>query len=112
MRRGEIWWADLPESQRSEPGFKRPVIIMQSDRLNETGITTTVVAILTSNLRLGDMPRNVFVERSLSLLPQDSVVNVSQITAVDKLALVERVGRFPDDVIREIESGIRLVLAL
>lgn len=112
MRRGEIWWADLPESQRSEPGFNRPVIIMQSDRLNETGITTTVVAILTSNLRLGDMPGNVFVERSLSLLPQDSVVNVSQITAVDKLALVERVGRLPDDVIREIESGIRLVLAL
>ena len=112
MRRGEIWWADLPEPQGSEPGFTRPVLVMQSDRFNDTDVRTTVVAIITSNLRLANMPGNVLVEHSLSPLPRDSVVNVSQITTVDKSSLRERVGRLPDGLMSNVESGLKLVLGL
>ena len=112
MRRGEIWWADLPIPVGSEPGFTRPVLIIQTDWLNDTSIDTTVVVIFTTSLRLADMPGNVFVDSSLSPLPWDSVVNVSQITAVDKSVLIERVGRLPDSLIADVETGIRLVLEL
>ena len=112
MRRGEIWWADLPEPQGSEPGFIRPVVVVQSDRFNDTDVRTTIVAIITSNLRLANMPGNVLVEQSQSPLRRDSVVNVSQMTTVDKSSLVERIGRLPNELMSNVESGIRLVLGL
>ena len=112
MRRGEIWWADLPEPQGSEPGFTRPVVVMQNDRFNETDVRTTIVAIITSNLRLAKMPGNVLVEQSQSPLPRDSVVNVSQMTTVDKSSLVERIGRLPDSLMSSVDSGLRLALGL
>ena len=112
MRRGEIWWADLPEPQGSEPGFTRPVVVMQSDRFNDTDVRTTIVAIITSNLRLANMPGNVLVEQSQSPLPRDSVVNVSQMTTVDKSSLVERIGRLPNELMSSVDSGLRLVLEL
>lgn len=67
---------------------------------------------ITSNLRLGDAAGNVFIERTQSGLPRDSVVNVSQVSTLDKYSLTGRVGRLPDDLMSEVESGLRLVLGL
>ena len=52
VRRGELWWGDLPEPAGSEPGFRRPIVIVQADPLNASRISTVVVAAITSNLRL------------------------------------------------------------
>ena len=112
MRRGEIWWADLPKPVGSEPGYTRPVLIIQTNWLNNTSIDTTVVATFTTNLRLANMPGNVFVDHALSPLPWDSVVNASQLTTVDKSELTERVGELPDALMADVENGIRLVLGL
>ena len=112
VRRGEIWWADLPDPQGSTPGFTRPVVINQSDLFNDSNIRTVVVATFTSNIRLGNMPGNILVERIHSALPKDSVVNVSQIMTVDKSFLRERVGRLPDGLMSNVESGLKLVLGL
>ncbi|EDX76404.1 hypothetical protein MC7420_4660 [Coleofasciculus chthonoplastes PCC 7420] len=40
MQRGEIWWADLPTPVASEPGYRRPVLIIQSDEFNRSRIRT------------------------------------------------------------------------
>ena len=53
VKRGEVWWAELPEPGGSEPGFRRPVLVMQSDDFNRSRIGTTVAAAITSNLALG-----------------------------------------------------------
>jgi mRNA interferase MazF len=112
MRRGEIWWASLGEPQGSGPGYRRPVLIVQSNEFNESAIRTSVCAAMTSNMRLADAPGNVRVTRRSSGLPQESVVNVSQLITLDKQRLTEKVGRLPAESLRDVEAGIRLVLAL
>jgi mRNA interferase MazF len=111
-RRGEIWWASLGDPTGSGPGFRRPLLIVQSNDFNESAIRTAVCAVITSNLRLAAAPGNVRLTRKASGLPRDSVVNVSQLITIDKRLLTERVGRAPADTLRGIEVGLRLVLAL
>ena len=112
MRRGEIWWASLGEPHGSAPGFRRPVLIVQSNEFNESAIRTSICAVITPNMRLADAPGNVRVTRRVSGLPHDSVVNVSQLVTLDKQMLTENVGRLPSQSLREVEAGIKLVLAL
>ena len=112
MRRGEIWWASLPDPHGSGPGCRSPVVIIQSDPFNESRINTVVVAVITSNLNLTAAPGNVFIERSVSTLPEDSVVNVSQVLTVNKRLLTENIGKLPDRIMATIDDGLRLVLSL
>ena len=102
----------MPEPQGSEPGFTRPVVIIQSDLFNLADINTVIVAVVTSNLRMGDMPGNVVVERAQSSLPRDSVINVTQIMTVDKSILREMVGRLPERVMIVVDDGLTQVLGL
>lgn len=110
--RGEVWWADLGEPVGSEPGYRHPVVVVQEDELNRSRLSTTVVALLTSNLRRADAAGNVLCPARLTGLPKDSVVNVSQLATVDKAALIERVGTLPPRLLRRLDDGLRLVLAL
>jgi mRNA interferase MazF len=112
VRRGEIWWASLGDPQGSRPGFRRPVLVVQSNEFNESAIRTSICAAITSNMRLAAAPGNVRVPRRVSRLPHDSVVNVSQLVTLDKSMLTGKVSRLPPESIREVEAGIKLVLAL
>jgi mRNA interferase MazF len=112
MRRGEIWWASLGEPRGSGPGFRRPVLVVQSNDFNESAIRSSICAAISSNLRLAEAPGNVRIAPHASGLPQDSVVNVSQLITLDKRILTERVGRLAAESFRDVEAGIKLVLAL
>jgi len=112
MRRGDIWWATLQPPRGSEPGYRRPVLIVQSDDFNKSRINTVVVAILSSSLRLRAAPGNVFLTKRATKLPKDSVVNVSQVITLDKSFLAERISTIPADKMRGVDDGLRLVLNL
>lgn len=112
MRRGQIWWASLPDPAGSGPGFRRPVIIVQSDEFNKSLIRTVVVAVVTSNLKLAAAPGNVLLGKRGTGLKRDSVVNVSQLITVDKAFLTERTGTLSAKQLQELEQGLRLVLSL
>lgn len=112
MRRGEVWWASLPEPIGSGPGSRRPVLVVQADEFNESRIRTVIVAVITSNLRLAGAPGNLRCRSSETGLPRDSVVNVSQLITIDKSLLTERVAMLPAGTFRQVEDGLRLVLSL
>jgi mRNA interferase MazF len=112
MQRGDIWWAELPEPQGSGSGYRRPVLVVQADAFTRSRIATVIVAAITGNLRLATAPGNVFVPATESGLPQDSVVNVSQIITLDKRILDEYVERVSARTMSQVEEGIRLVLDL
>lgn len=112
MKRGEVWWADLREPSGSEPGFRRPVVILQSDDFNRSRINTVVAVAITSNTKLAIAPGNVLLTRRNVNLGRESVVNVSQIVTLDKIFLSDRVGKLPPAKLREVEEGVRLVLDL
>lgn len=110
--RGEIWWADLAEPRGSEPGFRRPVVIVQADAFSRSRLGTVVVVAITANLDLAEAPGNVRLSRRESRLSRESVVNVSQVLTLDRRFLTGRVGRLPDRVVEAIDAGLRVVLSL
>lgn len=112
MKRGEVWWASLPDPVGSGPGLRRPVVIVQSNAFTESRIATVIVVVVTSNLALAEAPGNVRLAKSESGLPQPSVINVSQLITVDKSILTGKVKSLPSSVMRRVEDGIRLVLSL
>lgn len=112
MKRGEVWWATLPPPAGSGPGFRRPVLIIQSDPFNDSRISTAIVAVITSNLALAEAPGNVRTGRTDSGLAKPSVVNVSQVLTLDKSLLTERVRALPGAVMTRVDHGLRLAMAL
>jgi mRNA interferase MazF len=112
VTRGELWWADLPDPRGSEPGFRRPVLVIQANSFNRSRIQTVIVAVISSNLRLADAPGNVLVPAHASGLARDSVVNVSQLITLDRSFLMEAIGRISERVMSEVVAGLRLVLEL
>ena len=112
MIRGEIWWADLGIPFGSEPGFKRPVIILQDNLFNKSRIRTIVVATITSNLSLAEAPGNILLEKKESNLPKDGVINVSQISTIDKLRLIEKIGTISRTTEEKMNDGVELVLGI
>ncbi len=112
MKRGELWWAHLPDPAGSGPGYKRPVLVIQSNPFNASRIATVVVATITSNLALAEAPGNVRITRSDSGLPQPSVVNVSQLITLDRSILTTRVKSLPGALMDKVDGGLKLVLAL
>lgn len=112
MKRGEVWWASLPAPSGSGPGFRRPVVVVQSNPFNQSRIATVIVAIVTSNLALADAPGNVRVGKAESGLAKPSVINISQLYTLDREQLTQRVRSLPAETMRAVEEGLKLVLGL
>lgn len=112
MVRGEVWWASLPEPAGSQPGFRRPVLIVQSNEFNRSRIRTLLVVAITSNAALAEAPGNVLLPRKESGLAKESVANVSQVLTVDRSFLTERVGHLGVPLMQRVDAGLRLVLSL
>lgn len=110
IAQGEVWWADLGQPVGSEPGFRRPVVVVQSDSFNRSRISTVVCVPLTSNLHLADAPGNVALDDATTGLPRSSVANVSQVTTLDRSQLAERVGILPGHKLDLVLYGIDIVL--
>jgi mRNA interferase MazF len=112
VTRGEIWWADLPDPRGSEPGYRRPVLVIQANSFNRSRIQTVIVAIISSNLRLADAPGNVLLTARATGLPRDSVVNVSQVLTLDRSFLTEEAGKIARTLLDDVDRGLKLVLEL
>ena len=112
VQRREVWWAELDEPRGSEPGFRRPVLVIQSDAFNRSRIRTVLCVVLTSNTRLLDAPGNALLPASATGLPKDSVANVTQVVTLDEDYLAERAGRIPSKLMAHVDAGLRLVMDL
>ncbi|HCC36909.1 MAG TPA: mRNA interferase MazF2 [Treponema sp.] len=112
MTRGELWWADFGIPFGSEPGFKRPVLIVQNDFFNKSKINTTIVIPLTTNMILADAPGNIILPKKESKLKKDSVIAVSQIAVIDKQRLIEKITKTGEKTIEQIEHNMLFILGI
>ena len=112
MNRGEIWWVALPDPNGSAPGFKRPVLVVQSNEFNKSRINTVLAVAITSDSRLAAAPGNILLSVRNSRLPKESVINVSQVITLDKTFLAEKVHSLAPGLMDQVDEGLRLVLKL
>jgi mRNA interferase MazF len=113
IKRGEIYWADLGEPIGSEPGFDRPVVIVQADPYNSSSLNTTIAVILTTNIRLGAVPGNAVLPSVATGLERDSIANVTGVVTIDRERLQPYpAGEVPPYLMTEIDEGLRKVLHL
>ena len=112
MIRGEIWWTDPGLPFGSEQGFKRPVVILQNNSFYKSKIRTTVVLLISTNMLLADASENVLLKKEKSRLPKDGIINVSQISTIDKLRLIKKIGTINITTEERIDAGFKLVLGL
>lgn len=88
------------------------MVIIQADALNRSRLSTVVVAAITSNVRLRAFPGNVYLSPRDAGLDRPSVVNASQLVTLDRGRLIRHVGNMSSVKMRELDDGLRLVLAL
>jgi mRNA interferase MazF len=110
IRQGDVFWIELGEPYGSEPGFRRPYVIVQSDLFNATNLQTVVVCALTTNLRRAEAPGNVLLHDGEAGLPRRSVVNVTQVFTVDRDRLMDKIGTLSRARIDEIYQGLQILL--
>ncbi|MEX2444564.1 MAG: type II toxin-antitoxin system PemK/MazF family toxin [Alkalispirochaeta sp.] len=112
MTRGELWWADFGIPFGSESGFRRPVLVVQDDVYTHSMLNTVVVVPLTTNLVLEEAPGNVFLSKAESSLAKDSVIVVTQLSAIDKKRLIENISKVTQETMEDVETGIAMVLGI
>jgi mRNA interferase MazF len=111
MRQGEVIWFEFG-GEGSEPAGRRPAVVVQDDRFNRSAINTTVIAAITSNLRLAAMPGNVRLRKGEANLPRASVVNVTQLRTVDRSRVGKPLGVLSPARVNEVRRGLALVLGI
>ena len=112
IRKGSVYWVDFSPGKGSEPLGMRPGLVIQSDVLNDSKISTVIMLAITSTLKFGELPGNVVLNKGEANLPRKCVVNVTQIKSVDKRSIKEKIGTLPKKRLQEIESGLKLVMSL
>ncbi len=112
MRRGEIWWTALGVPTGSEPGYRRPMVIVSNNLFQDSSYQTILMVPVTSNIAREAAPGNVRLPHRKTGLREASVAITSQVVPVDKRRLLDRIGRVPDVLMSDIDRGLRFVLAL
>jgi mRNA interferase MazF len=112
IRRGGVYWVDLGQPAGSRPAKRRPVLVLQAHPYNASRLATVVAVVITSNTALATMPGNVFLPSVATGLPRDSVGNVTALVTLNKDELEGPVGQAPDELMSEVDRGLRRVLAL
>jgi mRNA interferase MazF len=109
IEQGEIYWVDLGQPSGSEPGYRHPHVVIQNNVFNASKINTVVICALTSNIRRAQAPGNVVLRKGEANLPNQSVINISQIYTVNKEDLVDKIGKVSENRVNEILEGIKLL---
>ncbi len=110
IRQGAVFWIDRGAPFGSEPGYRRRYVIVQNDAVNRSAINTVLACPLTTNLRMARAPGNLLLREGEGGVAQDSVVNVSQVIALDRARFVEFVGQLSPQRVRRIVQGLILII--
>ena len=112
IRKGSVYWVDFSPGKGSEPLGTRPGLVIQSDVLNDSKISTVIMLAITSTLKFGELPGNVVLNKGEANLSRKCVVNVTQIKSVDKRSIKEKTGTLSKKRLQEIDNGLKLVMSL
>ena len=110
INQGDVYWIDLGDPVGSEPGYRRPYVVVQNNLFNQSRINTVVLCGLTNNLERAKSPGNIRLETGEGGLPKACVVNITQLFTIDKAFLVDYCGSLQVKRIAQIINGINLLI--
>ena len=112
LKQYEIWLADLNPRIGTEPGKTRPVLVVQTDLLNDILHPSTLICPITSKLHLNSEILRVHLKKGMANLLQDCDILVDQLRAIDNKRLIKKIGDLPDTLIQPTRENLKIVLDL
>ena len=109
MEQFDIWLANLNPSRGNEPGKVRPVVIIQTDLLNDVHPTVIICPVTTQVQPDADILR---VYLSPNQLDEPSDIMVDQIRSIDKKRLIKKIGRLKKEQVRLLKKNISILLEM
>lgn len=111
IKQFEIWTTNLNPRYGTESGKVRPVLIIQTDLLNNFH-PSTIICPVTSNINTESEILRVHLEKGIANLKQDCDILIDQIRAIDNTRLLKKIGELPEIIISRIKNNISIVLDL
>jgi mRNA interferase MazF len=106
----EIWLADLNPQIGTETGKVRPVLVIQTDLLNQIPHLSTLVCPLTTNITTGVRILRVSVRKGTANLHQDCDIMIDQIRAIDNMRLIKKIGSLPCHLVEQVKANILIMM--
>jgi len=111
IRQFDIWVADLNPRIGTEPGKVRPVLVIQTDLLNDTHPSSIVCPVTTNVIEESEILR-VHVKKGTAGLTINSDIMIDQIRAIDNIRLKRKIGSLPTSLIELVKDNIKIILDL
>lgn len=111
IRRGNLYLADLSPARGTEAGKNRPVLVIQTDALNEAGHPSTMILPCTTRLTGGNLLR-VSLPRGIAGNRQECEIMVDQCRAIDNRRFAQMLKPLPRTILRETEDKLRRLTEL
>jgi mRNA interferase MazF len=108
----EIWIADLNPQIGTEAGKTRPVLVVQTNLLNNISHPSTVVCPITTNVQKDADILRVHLKKGMANLHENCDVMIDQIRAIDNKRLIKKVGNLPIDLINRLKENIAIIIDL
>lgn len=108
----EIWIADLNPQIGTEAGKTRPVLVVQTNLLNNIPHPSTIVCPITTNVQKDSDILRVHLKKGVANLNENCDVMIDQIRSIDNLRLIKKVGNLPFDLIDKIKENIAILMDL
>jgi mRNA interferase MazF len=109
IRQYDIWIADLEPRRGTEAGKVRPVLVVQTDLLNN-GHPSTIICPITTKVEEGSEILRVHLKKEISDLKEESDIIIDQIRAIDNRRLLNKLGDLPKELQKIVKENIKVVL--
>jgi mRNA interferase MazF len=109
IKQFDIWLADLNPSVGTEPGKKRPVVVVQTDLLNEFHLSTLICPISTNVKEEIEILR---IHLKRGQLEKLSDILIDQVRAIDNKRFIKKIGKLNKEQIIKLKENLRIVLDL
>ena len=110
IKQFEIWIADLNPQIGTEPGKTRPVLVIQSNLLNEIPHPSTLICPITTNVEKEADILRVHLKKGVANLHENCDIMIDQLRAIDNKRLIKKVGDLPHDLIDKVKENILIIL--
>lgn len=112
IKQFEIWIADLNPHTGTEPGKTRPVLVVQTDLLNQTSHPSTIICPLTTNINRESEILRIHLKKGTSNLNQDCDIMIDQIRAFDNTRLINKIGKLPNEIVELVKENLKIIIDL